>query len=128
MLLGGFGCRLEQGVALVLEFAEVADRLRGADLVVTGEGRLDSQTRLGKAPQGIFLLARQMKIPIVALSGSLNFDVNGKKKSLAGVALSAVAEPQSLAEALRSGPDSILSAAVRLGGILKAGQQFASGT
>ena len=122
MLLGGFGCRLERGVGLVLEFARVAERLRDADLVVTGEGRLDVQTSLGKAPYGLFLLARQMKIPVVGLVGSLFFDVKVNKSALAKAAMSAVTRPLSLDEALREGPDNILSAAVRLGSILKTGQ------
>lgn len=122
MLLGALGCRLERGVELVLEFADVAARFRGASLVITGEGCLDAQTGLGKVPQGVLLLARQMNIPVVALAGAIVSDANVNKTSAAAYAISAVSQPQSLAEALRGARSSVRYAALRLGNILLAGQ------
>ena len=128
LLLGLFNGRLERGVDLVLEFAEVAARLQGASLVVTGEGRLDEQTGLGKAPQGIFLLARQLEIPIVAIGGSILLDVKGRKSGIADYAVSAVATPQTLDEALSQASGNVLAAARRLGNLLGVGQALKSKT
>lgn len=63
--------RLEPGAALVLELLDFESRARSADLVITGEGRTDAQTALGKAPAGVAAAARRLGIPVVCLSGAL---------------------------------------------------------
>ncbi|MBI2432233.1 MAG: glycerate kinase [Candidatus Hydrogenedentes bacterium] len=63
--------RLESGVSLVAEVAGLREKLRRADLVLTGEGRLDGQTARGKTVLGVVRLASQAGLPVVALAGSL---------------------------------------------------------
>lgn len=63
--------RLTEGVQLVIEHTQLADKLRGADLVLTGEGRIDKQTLQGKLIAGIARLAQAQAVPVVALGGSL---------------------------------------------------------
>lgn len=60
---------LEPGVAIVLEETRLEERIRTADLVVTGEGRLDAQTVMGKAPIGVAKLAKRYGKPVIAFSG-----------------------------------------------------------
>ena len=62
---------LVKGVDLVLNLINIADELRDADLLITGEGRLDSQSVMGKAPVGVAQLAKSVndKIVTVAVSG-----------------------------------------------------------
>jgi len=57
------------GIDVVLEFTGLAERLAGADLVITGEGSLDEQTLLGKTPVGVARAARRAKVPVVAVCG-----------------------------------------------------------
>jgi glycerate kinase len=57
------------GVELVLELTGFADAVAGADLVVTGEGRLDRQTLHGKAPMGVVAAARAAGADVVAVAG-----------------------------------------------------------
>ncbi len=59
------------GVELVAELCGLADMLQGADLVITGEGRLDGQSLHGKTPVGVARLARSAGVPVIALAGSL---------------------------------------------------------
>ncbi|MBF7731546.1 glycerate kinase [Pseudomonas sp. N040] len=59
------------GVQLVAQTAGLAEALVGADLVITGEGRLDGQTLHGKTPAGVAQLARAAGVPVLALAGSL---------------------------------------------------------
>ncbi|KAF1052988.1 MAG: Glycerate 2-kinase [Stenotrophomonas maltophilia] len=59
------------GVQLVAELSGLAQAMQGADLVITGEGRLDEQTLHGKTPAGVAALARAAGAPTVALAGSL---------------------------------------------------------
>ena len=76
---GGLGAALlwftpamiRPGVEVLLEAAAFEARLQGVDLVVTGEGRTDAQTSLGKAPLGVAAAARRRRIPVVCLSGGL---------------------------------------------------------
>jgi len=58
-------------VEIVIEHARLAEKLRGADLVITGEGRLDRSTLDGKAPLGVARLARRLGVPVIAIGGSL---------------------------------------------------------
>ncbi len=62
---------LESGVQIVLEETGLESCIKDADIVVTGEGRLDGQTAMGKAPVGVARLAKKYGIPVVALAGSV---------------------------------------------------------
>lgn len=63
------GARTRPGIELVLELADFVNALRGADLVVTGEGSLDEQTLRGKAPVGVAAAAAAAGVPVVAVVG-----------------------------------------------------------
>lgn len=67
---------LESGVKIVLEETRLEDYVKDADLVVTGEGRLDAQTVMGKAPAGVAQLAKKYGKPVIAFSGSAAADAN----------------------------------------------------
>lgn len=66
---------LEEGVKIVQEETELEKHIKNADIVVTGEGRLDRQTVMGKAPSGAASLAAKYNIPVIALAGCLSDDV-----------------------------------------------------
>ena len=57
------------GIDVVLEFTGLADRLAGADLVITGEGSLDEQSLLGKTPMGVARAAARAGVPVIAVCG-----------------------------------------------------------
>lgn len=63
------GAGLASGCELVLHLLQVARCIDGADLVVTGEGKLDAQSFFGKAPVGVASLARRYGVPVVAIAG-----------------------------------------------------------
>lgn len=65
---------LESGINMVLEETGLQKELTDADLVITGEGRLDGQTAMGKAPAGVAELAKKYGKPVVALAGSVAED------------------------------------------------------
>ena len=62
---------LTEGVNLMIKHTRLAEKMAGADLVLTGEGRIDNQTLQGKLIAGITRLAQEQSIPVVALCGSL---------------------------------------------------------
>jgi len=65
------GARIRPGVEIVLEANDFAEKVRGADLVFTGEGRTDAQTAMGKAPVGVARAAAPFGVPVICLSGGL---------------------------------------------------------
>lgn len=65
------GARLEPGFDRVAAEVRLAERIAGADLVLTGEGRLDAQSATGKVPWGVATLARAAGVPVVALAGQV---------------------------------------------------------
>ncbi|MBR6282680.1 MAG: glycerate kinase [Muribaculaceae bacterium] len=64
-------CRITPGATFVLNHIGLAERMAGADLVITGEGRIDAQTSMGKAPQAVAQVARLQQVPVVAICGAV---------------------------------------------------------
>jgi glycerate kinase len=94
------GARLCPGVELVLGMTGFADRLRDADLVVTGEGALDEQTLHGKAPAGVASAARAAGVPVVAVAGRCELDDVQLKEAGFEAAYTLLAEAGSEQQAL----------------------------
>lgn len=65
---------LESGIKIVLDETHLEDYLKDADYVITGEGRLDEQTAMGKAPIGVAQLAKKYDKPVLAFSGCVTKD------------------------------------------------------
>src|SRR5881409_4306474 len=70
-LIAFLDARLVSGAELVLGAVGFAERLRGADLVITGEGRIDRQSGYGKLTGAVTAVARSAGIPVLAVAGSL---------------------------------------------------------
>ena len=62
---------LQSGIEIVLEETDLESYLKDADVVVTGEGQLDRQTAMGKAPAGVAKLAKKYDIPVLAFAGGV---------------------------------------------------------
>ena len=65
---------LKSGIEIVLEEIDIEADIKNADIVVTGEGRLDSQTVMGKAPIGVAKLAKKYDKKVIAFSGCVTAD------------------------------------------------------
>lgn len=63
------GATLQSGISIVLEETQMEAAIREADLIITGEGRLDGQTVMGKAPVGIAALAKKQHKKVIAFCG-----------------------------------------------------------
>ena len=74
---------LKSGVSLILEETELSEKMQGANLVITGEGRLDEQSAMGKAPIGVAKLAKAQGIPVLAFAGAVT--VGAKACNQAGI-------------------------------------------
>ncbi len=65
------GATLSKGIEIVTDACQFSEKVKDADLVITGEGRTDSQTASGKVPIGIALIAKKSNVPVICISGSL---------------------------------------------------------
>ena len=88
------------GIEVVAELVGLEAALQGADLALTGEGRLDGQTLRGKTPAGVLRLARRHGVPVVAVAGSLGDGYEALYGQGLAAAFSLVPGPLSLEEAL----------------------------
>jgi glycerate 2-kinase len=117
--------QLKPGIEIVTEAVGLDAAVRDADLVVTGEGRIDGQTVNGKTPMGVAQVARRHGKPVVAIGGSLAADADAVHAHGIEVVVAAVARPCSVAEALAAAGDNVrraarnLAAALALGGRLQ---------
>jgi glycerate 2-kinase len=118
------GAHLRPGAEMVMEALHLDERLNGANLVITGEGRLDSQTaRFGKGPAAVARHARNAGIPVVAIGGSVSDE---KELRLLFDGLEAtVVEPCSLDEAIAQARPLLVRSATRLMRLLLTGRRFA---
>ncbi len=63
------GAKLQSGVTLIMEQNRLAEKIADADYVLTGEGKIDHQTALGKTPFGVAQVAQQLNKPLIAFAG-----------------------------------------------------------
>ena len=74
------GAALTPGIELILDAVGLEEELSGADVVVTGEGRLDFQTAMGKAPVGVARLAKKYNAKVIAFAGSVTKEATAGNK------------------------------------------------
>ena len=103
--------RLRPGVAIVLETTGFEALVQGADLVITGEGRTDFQTAMGKAPVGVAAVAKRHGVPVVCLSGGLGVGADEVLAHGIDALASIVPHPMPLEDCMAQG-DARLEAAV----------------
>jgi len=107
-ILAILGGKLQRGVELVVEASRLSEKVRGASLVLTGEGRSDFQTEMGKTPYGVAVTARAAGVPVVLISGSIGPGIEALYKHGVTSVFSMASGPMTLQEAM-SGADRLLA-------------------
>ncbi len=118
-LMAFLSCEIVSGIDLVLAHNRFLEHLKDSDLVITGEGQMDSQTIDGKGPVGVAQLARKHGLPTIALVGGLNIDDSLLHEAGIQAAFSIVDKPMRLEDALENAEDLLRRAALRLGYVLQ---------
>ena len=103
--------QLKPGIDIVMHTVNLADAVKGADLVITGEGRLDSQTLHGKTPMGVAGVAKAQNIKVIAIAGCVSDDANILLKHGIDALFSITPRALPLAEVLASAKHNLYSTA-----------------
>lgn len=116
------GANLRHGIDIVTEALHLDALVADADLVITGEGRMDSQTVHGKVPVGVARVAKQHHIPVIGIAGSLTADVGVVHQHGVDAVFSILYRVCSLDEALAQAGDNVRMAARNIAAAIKIGQ------
>ncbi|CBJ79701.1 glycerate kinase I [Xenorhabdus bovienii str. Jollieti] len=106
-LLGCLGAKLQSGIEIVINTLKLEEAIQGADLVITGEGRMDSQTIQGKTPIGVARVAKKFGIPTIALVGGMSCDYHVVHQHGLDAVFSIVPGACSLSDALANSTDNL---------------------
>ena len=113
---------LRRGIEIVTEALGLADQVKDADLVITGEGRIDSQTINGKVPIGVAKVAKQFNKPVIGIAGGLTADVGVVHQHGLDAVFSVLFSVGSLEDALANAAQNVRLTARNVAATIKAGQ------
>ena len=113
---------LRRGIEIVTEALGLADQVQDADLVITGEGRIDSQTINGKVPIGVAKVAKQFNKPVIGIAGSLTADVGVVHQHGLDAVFSVLFSIGSLEDALANAAQNVRLTARNVAATIKVGQ------
>ncbi len=119
-LLAFLNAELKPGIDIVLDAVELKKHLKGADLVITGEGRIDGQTIHGKTPVGVSRLAQLKGIPTIAIAGALGDGCSSLRSAGIAGCFSVLSTPCSLEDALEHAERNVRLTAQNLSGVIDA--------
>ncbi|EGQ9323663.1 TPA: glycerate kinase [Vibrio cholerae] len=100
-LLAYTEARVRPGIEIMLETVQLAHQVSDADLVITGEGRIDSQTVHGKTPMGVAKVAKRFDVPVLALCGCTGDNYQAVYQCGIDAVFAAVPRAMSLEDALK---------------------------
>ena len=112
------------GFSLISEIADLKARIAEADLAITGEGRLDAQSLVGKVPVNIARMGQAAGVPVVAFAGRIDGDLTVLRDAGLTAVVPIVDRPMDLREAMGQGRDLIEHAAARFMATLQLGARL----
>ncbi|HEY8805008.1 MAG TPA: glycerate kinase [Clostridium sp.] len=101
-LLAFLNAKLQPGINIVIETTALEEKLKDADLVITGEGMIDYQTQYGKTPYGVAKLAKKYNIPVIAIAGAIGKGAEELYSKVFDSIFSIVDKPMQLEESIEN--------------------------
>jgi glycerate kinase len=120
-LIAFLDAELVEGVPAIAERIGLEESVKWADLVITGEGGMDSQTRFGKTPYGVARIAKRHRKPVIAVAGTLGEGVETLYNEGFDAILSILDAPMTLEEAIRKTALLLEATGERIGRMLSLG-------
>ncbi|MEW4264185.1 glycerate kinase [Priestia megaterium] len=118
-LLAFLSAELKPGVDIVIEATQLESYIKDADLVITGEGKIDGQTIYGKTPIGVAKTAKKHSVPVVAIAGSIGVGSEAVYEHGINALFSIVPGIVSLSEALEKASENVERTAGSLASIMR---------
>jgi glycerate kinase len=116
------GFALGPGIDLAMKATGFAQKLARADIVVTGEGRIDEQTAYGKTALGVARRAHEAGKPAIAVGGGVTPEGAATLAPFGGIAIPVVEAPQTIEEAMAAGTDPLRRTGERLARLISLGE------
>ncbi len=120
-LMAFLNAELRSGIEIVTEALKLEEQIHDCSLVVTGEGRIDSQSIHGKVPVGIARVAKKYRKPVIGIAGSLTHDVGVVHHHGIDAVFSVLTTVSTLEEAFRGAFDNIYRASRNIAATLQVG-------
>ncbi|MFC2115023.1 glycerate kinase [Bacteroidota bacterium] len=121
-LIAFLGAKLVEGVPAIAERIGLEEKIKEADLVITGEGGMDFQTQFGKTPYGVARIAKRQNKPVIAVAGTLGEGIEALYKKGFDAIFSILDAPMSLEEAIKKTPLLLENTGETIGRLLKIGK------
>ncbi|WP_131667633.1 glycerate kinase [Psychrobacter pygoscelis] len=115
--------QLQSGFTTVAETLKLSEHIANADLVITGEGKLDTQTAMGKVAGGISQIARQHGVPVMAICGSVD-GLNRAQTTQFEVVMPSIQKIEPIQQVLENAYDNIETTAANLAAAMRLGQMM----
>lgn len=106
-LMAFLDVKLKSGIEMVIEYANLEEKVRYADMVWTGEGSIDFQTQYGKTPLGVAMIAKKYNKPVIALAGRVGNDIDVLYDKGIDAIFGIMRGVTSIEEALVKGPENV---------------------
>jgi glycerate kinase len=127
-LIAFCGATLKRGIELVVAATGLESHMQGAQLAITGEGRVDFQTAFGKTPSGVAQAAHKFGVPVIAIGGGLSDDAGGVFAHGIDGLESATPNAMDLETAIRKSRQYLQDAGERVARLIIIGQNMNGGT
>lgn len=114
--------KLRRGIELIADAVHLRDRMKGADLCITGEGAIDSQSAFGKTAVGVAKVGQELGIPVVAIAGSRGIDAHRVIEYGVTAYFDITPRPTSLEDALANAKENITVTAEQIVRLFSAGR------
>ncbi len=117
-LMAFLNASLVPGFQLISEIVDLDEKIKSADLIITGEGKIDVQTQYGKTPYGVAKLAKKYNKPVLAIAGILGTNYQELLDNYFDVILSIVDRPMTVSEAINIASELCEATGERIGRML----------
>lgn len=108
------GANLERGVDIVINETHLEDHIKNSDIVITGEGRIDFQTKFGKTIYGVAQVSKKYNIPVIAICGSIGEEYQELYECGISSVFSIINKPMELKESIKNSKELLIDISERI--------------
>ncbi len=123
-LIAFVGAKPQPGIETMLDIANFDEKIKDADLIITGEGRIDGQSVYGKVPVGVAQRAQKYHVPVIAVVGCVGQDAQAVYEHGIQCIFSAVNAPCTVEDAIANAEENVCNAAERAMRAVRVGLQL----